>query len=509
MINRELIEFFSEIAREKNVERSELGSILEQLFLYIIEKERGDNSNCSVIINIDKGEIEIYAEKEIVAEIEDPVLEILLEDANKAMPGENFEVGDTFVEVIDPTIFGRRMINTAKQFFSQRLQDVEKQYIYEDYSQRIGEIVIGVVHQVQRDNVFINIEQAELCLPKKEQIQSERYRRGDTIRTIVKSVEVNTRGPEIIVSRSDNHFLYKLFEMEVPEIDDGIIEILAIARHPGERAKIIVKSQDRRIDPVGACVGMRGSRIQAIVRELNNEKIDIINNSQQPEILISRALSPAKPIDLYLDDERKYCVALFNDDELEFAIGRGGVNINLASRVTGYRIDAFWKKQYDRQQTDQATALVEVPDFPADLVDSFAEKSIVTVSNLLNADEAELLEIDSLNDENLEQCYLVVQSFIERVDEEEEEEIIELDEILEEVNAATDAEVENEADTVTEKEQEVEQESARDEESAAEEDDDETENSAKIESEAEKDVTEIVADEAEVNEEKEEVEEAG
>ncbi len=508
MINRELIEVFSEIAREKNVERSELGSIIEQLFMYIIEKERGENSNCSVIINIDKGEIEIYAEKEIVTEIEDPVLEILLEDANKAMPDDKFEVGDIFVEVIDPTVFGRRMINTAKQFFSQRLQDVEKHYIYEDYSQRIGEIVIGVVHQVQRDNVFINIEHAELRLPKKEQIQSERYRRGDTIRAVVKSVEVNARGPEIIVSRSDNHFLFKLFEMEVPEIDDGIIEILTIARHPGERAKIIVKSQDRRIDPVGACVGMRGSRIQAIVRELNNEKIDIINNSQQPEILISRALSPAKPIDLYLDDERKYCVALFNDDELEFAIGRGGVNINLASRVTGYRIDAFGKKQYDRQKTDQATALSEVPDFPADLVDSFAEKSIITVSNLLNTDEADLLEIEAVNDENLEQCYLVVQSFIERVDEVEDEEKTELDEILEEVNAATDAEIENESDTEPEKEQEVEHESVTDEETIVEEED-EIEESVKTETVVEDDENEIVADETEVIQEKEEVEEAG
>ncbi len=444
MINRELIEVFSEIAREKNVERSELGSILEQLFMYIIEKERGDNSNCSVIVNIDKGEIEIYAEKEIVKDLEDPVLEISLNDANKAMPDENFEVGDAFVEVIDPTIFGRRMINTAKQFFSQRLQDVEKHYIYEDYSQRIGEIVIGVVHQVQRDNVFINIEQAELRLPKNEQIQSERYRRGDTIRSVVKSVEVNPRGPEIIVSRSDNHFLYKLFEMEVPEIDDGIIEILAIARHPGERAKIIVKSQDRRIDPVGACVGMRGSRIQAIVRELSNEKIDIINHSEQPEILISRALSPAKPLDLYIDDERKYCVALFQDDELEFAIGRGGVNINLASRVTDFKIDAFGKKQYERQQQDQATSLSEIPDFDESLVSPLLEAGFNVVSELLNADEESLLEIDAMDDEKLEQCYLVVQSFIERVEEEveSEEDELNLDEIMDEVNTATEAEVE-------------------------------------------------------------------
>jgi|TARA_B100001079_G_scaffold247248_1_gene236413 N utilization substance protein A len=508
LINRELIEVFSEIAREKNVERSELGSILEQLFMYIIEKERGDNTNCSVIVNIDKGEIEIYAEKEIVDDVEDPVLEILLEDANKAMPGESFEVGDVFVEVIDPTIFGRRMINTAKQFFSQRLQDVEKHYIYEDYSQRIGEIVIGIVHQVQRDNVFINIEQAELRLPKKEQIQSERYRRGDTIRTVVKSVEVNPRGPEIIVSRSDNHFLYKMFEMEVPEIDDGIIEILAIARHPGERSKIIVKSQDRRIDPVGACVGMRGSRIQAIVRELNNEKIDIINHSEQPEILISRALSPAKPIDLYIDDERKYCVTLFNDDELEFAIGRGGVNINLASRVTGFRIDAFGKKQYERQQEDQATALADVPDFPKDLVKTLAENNIETVSNLLNADEENLLAIDAVNDKNLEQCYLVVQSFIERVEEEEKEEKIELEKILEEVAATDESATEDNASEEIEEIQKVEPQDTNKAAEVTEEGVDEAEEPVK---EDEATVDENVQNEQleeEVAAEKEEVEEA-
>lgn len=430
MINRALIDVFSEIAREKNVERSELGSILEQLFLYIIEKDRGENTNCSVIVNIDKGEIEIYAEKIIVDKLDDPVLEILLEVAQKEMPDEKFEIGDVFVEIIDPRIFGRRMVNTAKQFFSQRIQDVEKHYIYEDYSQRIGEIVIGVVHQVQRDNIFINIEQAELRMPKSEQIQSERYRRGDTVRTVVKSVEVTPRGPEIIVSRSDNHFLFKLFEMEVPEIDDGIIEILAIARHPGNRAKIIVKSLDRRIDPVGACVGMRGSRIQAIVRELNNEKIDIINHSEQSEILISRALSPAKPIDLYIDDDRKYCVALFNDNELEFAIGKGGINIKLASRVTGFKIDAFGKNEYERKEKDQATSLVEVPDFDKKIAKLLADNNVSVVSDLLNADEEQLLAIDGFDNETLETCFNVVQDFIERVEEEEEEDKIDIDEIL-------------------------------------------------------------------------------
>jgi len=233
-------------------------------------------------------------------------MEITLDEVSKvdSEMANDLELGDTYVEIIDPMIFGRRMIHMAKQFFSQRLQDVEKKYIYEDYAGRVGEIVIGTVHQVQRDNVFVNIDHAELRMPRKEQIKSERYRRGDSIRAVIKSVEITSRGPDIVISRSDNHFLYKMFEMEVPEIEDNVIEISSIARNPGERAKIIVRSHDRRIDPVGACVGMRGSRIQAIVRELSNEKIDIVNYSDQSEILISRALSPAKPLDLYIDDDR-------------------------------------------------------------------------------------------------------------------------------------------------------------------------------------------------------------
>ena len=303
MINRELIEIFSELARNNNVDRSELGSIIEQLFLYIIEKQYGDSSNCSVIVNVDKGEIEIYAEKTIVKVIDNPISEITLDNVHKVEPDiADLNIGDLFVEVIDPKIFGRRMITHAKNFFFQRLKDVERQGIYEDYEKRVGEIVIGTVHQNLRDAIFVNIERAELKLPKSEQIPSEYFRRGDTIRSVIQSVEIKTKGPEIIISRSDNHFLYKLFEMEVPEIEEGLVEIRAVARYPGQRAKIIVYSNDKRVDAVGACVGMRGSRIQAVVRELNNEKVDIIPFSQRSEILISRALAPAKPIDLYIDD---------------------------------------------------------------------------------------------------------------------------------------------------------------------------------------------------------------
>ena len=416
MVNRELIEVFSEIAREKNVERSELATILEELFLYIIEREYGDSSNCSCIVNLDKGEIEIYAEKTIVEEVDDYKVEITLEEAIKKEPeaAEGLVVGDAFVEVIDLTVFGRRIINTAKHFFAQKLRDVERNYIYEDYANRIGEIVIGIVHQVQRDNVFINIDQAELRLPKNEQIQSERYRRGDTVRSVIKSVEITSKGPDIVVSRSDNYFLNKLFEMEVPEIEDGIIDITSIARQPGERAKIIVQSNDRRIDPVGACVGMRGSRIQAVVRELNNEKIDIVNHSEQPEILITRALSPAKPVNLYIDEDKEYCIAIFEDENLDSAIGRSGMNINLASRLTGYRIDAYGVNQYKRLQDDQNTLLTEVDGITKKIGKSLLDVNIKTVLDLMEADEESLLEITGIAPSTVEQIYSSVQQFIER-----------------------------------------------------------------------------------------------
>lgn len=428
MVNRELIEVFSEIAREKNVERSELGTIIEELFLHLVERERGDASNCSVIVNLDKGEFEIYVEKTIVDDMEDPVMEITLDEISDIDPelAEDLEIGESYIEIIDPSIFGRRMIHLAKQFFAQKLQDVEKKYIYEDYANRVGEIIIGTVHQVQRDNTFVNIEHAELRMPRNEQIKSERYRRGDAIRAVIKSVEVTSKGPDIMISRSDNHFLFKLFEMEVPEIEDGVIEIRAIARNPGERAKIIVQSHDRRIDPVGACVGMRGSRIQAIVRELNNEKIDIINYSEQSEILVSRALSPAKPLDLYIDDDRKYCIAIFDDDELEFAIGRGGVNINLASNVTEYRIDAFGKNEYERKNAEQEKLLADIPSMPARAVNPLAESGISTVSELLNSDEEKLLEIKGIAATTLEKIYDAVQSFVEENENETPEEDVSL-----------------------------------------------------------------------------------
>ena len=439
MINRDLIEIFIELAREKNIERWELGTIIEQLFLFIIEKETGESDNCSVIVNLDKGEIEIYVEKTIVEEVDDDHFDITLERAVELEPdlaGE-LKLGDTFVEVIDPARFGRRLVANARQFLNKRTREVQQQYIYEDYVQRIGEVIIGTVHQVHRENTFVNIEQTELRMPRNEQIYSERFRRGDTIRALVKSVEVTPKGPDILISRSDDLFLYKLFEMEVPEIEDGIIEIKGIARKPGERSKIIVHSVDKRIDAVGACVGMRGSRIQSVVRELNNEKIDIVNYTEKSEVFITRALSPAKPMDLYIDDDRKYCVAIFEEGGLENAVGRSGVNINLASKLTGYTIDAYTKSEYDEVLINQKTTLESLDGITKTLSNKLAKAEIVSVADYLNTKKYVLVDELELNDKEITSISDAVNLFIEVTHNKEEE----AEEIVEEVLTEASEEV--------------------------------------------------------------------
>ena len=468
MINRDLIEIFIELAREKNIERSELGTIIEQLFLFIIEKETGESDNCSVIVNLDKGEIEIYVEKTIVEEVDDDHFDITLERAVELEPdlaGE-LKLGDTFVEVIDPARFGRRLVANARQFLNKRTREVQQQYIYEDYVQRIGEVIIGTVHQVHRENTFVNIEQTELRMPRNEQIYSERFRRGDTIRALVKSVEVTPKGPDILISRSDDLFLYKLFEMEVPEIEDGIIEIKGIARKPGERSKIIVHSVDKRIDAVGACVGMRGSRIQSVVRELNNEKIDIVNYTEKSEVFITRALSPAKPMDLYIDDDRKYCVAIFEEGGLENAVGRSGVNINLASKLTGYTIDAYTKSEYDEVLINQKTTLESLDGITKTLSNKLAKAEIVSVADYLNTKKYVLVDELELNDKEITSISDAVNLFIEVTHNKEEE----AEEIAEEVLTEPSEEViedNSENDTADEVE-EVDESPIKEEDTAAE-----------------------------------------
>ena len=252
------------------------------------------------------------------------------------------------MNIINPDSFGRRLINTAKQYMIQKIRDIERQTVYEEFASKIGEIVVGNVYQIQRDQIFVHtIGGAEFVLPRSQQLPNDRFRRGETVRGIILNVEISSKGPEIIISRSDDLFLKRLFEKEIPEIEDEIIEVKAVRRAPGDRSKIVVFSSDRRIDAVGACVGMRGSRIQSVVRELNGEKIDIINWSDQPALLISRALSPVKPIDLYIDEEDLYALAIFQDEDLAMAIGKNGSNLKLTQEVTGYTITA-------RSETDQS-----------------------------------------------------------------------------------------------------------------------------------------------------------
>ena len=348
MINKDIIDAFKIVATEKGIDKTNLSSIIENLFINIIKKKYGEEyDNFSVIVNMEKGEIEIYQQKTVVKEVADEVLEINLPDARKVEKGLN--IGDMFIEVINPQNFGRRLINNAKQFFNQSLRDIEKQSIFDEYSEKIGEIIIGSVQQIQKERIFVTCDNKELILPKSEQIPSDRYRRGESLRAIIKKVDINSRGPEVMISRSDNQFLEKLFQLEVPEIGDDIIEIKGVARVPGDRSKIIVYSSDKRIDAVGACVGMKGMRIQSIVRELNGEKIDIINWSNEPEILITRALSPAQPVDLYIDEEKRYVIAVFQEEELPIAIGRNGQNIKLVSSITGFSIDAMSIDEYNKK----------------------------------------------------------------------------------------------------------------------------------------------------------------
>ena len=460
MDKQQLIQSFSDIAKEKNIDRTEIGTILEELFKSLIERQYGQCENCDVIVNIDRGELEIYQNKVVVEDVDDPGTEISLKDARKIEPA--MQIGDDFVDVIDPTSFGRRLVVAAKQFLSQQIRDVEKQHTFENYFTRVGEVVIGDVRQVNRDSIHIHIDQSELRMPRTEAIANERYRRGETLRALVKSVEMTSRGPDIVVSRSDNRFLAKLFEMEVPEIEDGIIEILAIARAPGLRAKIIVRSHDRRIDAVGACVGMRGSRIQAVVRELNGEKIDVINKSEQPEVLISRALSPAKPLNLYIDDDAKYCVAVFDDEEMDSGVGRNYQNVNLAAQVTGYRIEAVSQTEYEgvTKVPSGEVFLEQIETLTERMVSLLSEGGVNTVADFNNASRDDMMAVKGVGEKMLdtvsERIEAHMSSLAESATEESVKEPVESEE-AEEVSVAEEVETADETveETVAEDFEEV------------------------------------------------------
>ncbi len=405
----EIAEAFSQLIKEKNIDKDQLTEIVHSTVMGMIKKKYGTTDNFDVYVNLDKGEIEIHQTKIIVEQVTDEVREIDLETARQTEP--DFDVGDEFLVIIDPMTFGRRLITSAKQNLNQRIRDEEKKAISEEFETRIGEIVMGDIRQISRGDVFLNVDRTEVLLPKKEQIENERYRRGDNLRALVKEVRRTNRGPEVIVSRSDPKFLVRLFELEVPEIYDGIIEIKAVARQPGERSKIAVSSNDKRIDAVGACVGMKGIRIQAVSKELNNEKVDVIPWSYDREVFITRALSPAKPVRVLIDEPNNRAVAVLPDDQVSLGIGRGGQNRRLTSKLTGIEIEIMKESEYRQmieEQRGKETPLEYVAGLSQAMLTKLKDAGFNTVNDVLKAGEQSLTEIKGIGEKTAEKIWALV-----------------------------------------------------------------------------------------------------
>jgi len=398
-MNNAIVEAFSQMVKGKNVDRDVLENIIEEIFGVMVKKKYGLEANFDVIANMDKGDIEIFLEREIVEEVEDPAFEVSIDEVNKAGNEEELEVGEDYVEKLELSSFGRRLINLARQSLNQRIREIEKELIYNEYTEMVGEIIVGDIYQVRRNDVLINHNKNELLLPRLEQIPRERYRKGDTLRAVIKEVRKTPNGPLIIISRADNLFLRKLFEIEIPEIYDGIIEIKRIAREPSERAKIAVESMDERIDAVGACVGMKGVRIHAIVRELSNENIDVINYSDDPVTMIQRTLAPAKLKQIDLDEDKRQCSVLADSDQVSLIVGRNGVNIRLAMKLTGYEIDVI-REEKPYEEYDEDIELVELrEDLGTEIVDLLIKNRFDTAVEVLTAGMDGLKEIESLDEE--------------------------------------------------------------------------------------------------------------
>ncbi len=415
-MNYEIVESFSQMVREKRIDKDMLASIIEDVFAMMVRKKYGQEARFDVVVNMDKGDIEIYLEKEIVETIADPNLQIDLETVRKKTD-EKLDIGDDFVEVVDLKSFGRRLIVSAKQNLNQKIKEVEKEVIYGEYSNSVGEIIVGEIYQVRKGDILVNHNRNELILPKSEQIQKERYRKGETLRAIIKEVRKNTISPMVIISRTDPKFLSKLFETEIPEIYDGIIEIKGVVREPGERSKVAVESHDDRIDAVGACVGMKGVRIHAIVRELNNENIDVINYSDNPSVYIQRSLAPAKIKSITLDEGKKSATILVDKDQASLAIGRNGQNIRLAIQLTGYEINLI-KEGGDEEYDMDLEEFREELGIP--LYERLVDEGYTTIRRVLEAPVDDLLEIDGLTEDKIKTFKNVMKKELEEAEIEEE-----------------------------------------------------------------------------------------
>ena len=407
MENLNLFDTFSEFKELKNIDRVTMMSVLEDVFRSLLQKNYGSDENFDIIINIDKGDFEIWRNREVVedGEVEDPNLQISLSKAK--LIDEDYEVGEEVSDEVKMKDFGRRAILSLRQNLSARILELEKSSVYLKYKDRTGEIVTGEVYQIwKREILVLDDEGNELILPKAEQIPSDYFRKGDTLRAVVVAVEMRNSNPLIILSRTSPMFLERLFELEVPEIFDGLITIKKIVRVPGERAKVAVESYDERIDPVGACVGMKGSRIHGIVRELRNENIDVINFTNNLNLFISRSLSPAKISSIKLNDEEKRAEVYLQPKEVSLAIGKGGLNIKLASQLTGYEIDVYREMNED---DDEDVNLEEFADEIEDWVlDELKAIGCDTAKSVLSLSVADLVKRTDLEEETIREVMKVL-----------------------------------------------------------------------------------------------------
>jgi N utilization substance protein A len=411
----ELISSFSDFAREKNIDKPTMISVLEEVFRTMIRKKFGSDENFNVIINPESGDLEMWRTREIVDDNSEDIWDfdkIPLAEAKLIEP--DFEIGEEVAELIKLEDFGRRVVQTARQTLIQRIKDIEKEGLYDKYKDLVGELVTSEVYQILgRELILLDNEDNELVLPKGEMISKDRFKKGETIRAVIHKVEMSNGTPRIILSRVSPVFLERLFEQEIPEIYDGTISIRKIVREPGERAKVAVESFDDRIDPVGACVGMKGSRIHGIVRELQNENIDVINFTDNLELLVARTLSPAKLNSMAIDKERRRISVYLNSDQVSMAIGRGGQNIKLAGKLVGYEIDVFRDVPKD-EMDDEDVELTEFSnEIEAWILDELHKIGLDTAKQVLALSKEELERRTELEEETIEDILSILRSEFE------------------------------------------------------------------------------------------------
>lgn len=405
-----LVESFSEFKAGKNIDRPTMVRVLEDVLRTLIKKKYGSDENFDVIVNTQNGDLEMWRVREIVpdGEVMDEQAQISVSEAISI--DEDYEVGEECYEGLTLEEFGRRAIMAARQTLISRIMDLEKDEVYKKYMDRVGEIVLGEVSQILKRELLIldDVTGNELILPRNEMIRSDYYRKGDMVRGIIRRVEMKNNNPVVIVSRTDSTFLEKLLEQEVPEIEDGLITVKKIVRIPGERAKVAVESYDDRIDPVGACVGMKGSRIHGIVRELKNENIDIVNYTNNNILFIQRSLTPAKVSTINLDDENMKASVFLKPDQVSLAIGKGGSNIKLASKLTGYEIDVF--RETDELELED----VELDEFKDEIeewvIDSFKNIGCDTARSVLQLSKQELARRTDLEEETIDEVIQILEA---------------------------------------------------------------------------------------------------